>query len=76
MNKYKLIQTNGEEVLEKEYKTLKEIAEDLGIGINLVIKNNKISEGRVENKRAHHCHRDFFNNNKIYNIKKTVKNIK
>ena len=54
---------------------LKDVAKDLEIEIHLVRKNNKITEGRTESKRPHHIYRDFFDNTKIYNIKKEVKKI-
>ena len=74
--KYRVVQTDGDNSLVKEYKTLKEVAKDLDIDLHLVRKNNKITEGRIESKRPHHIYRDFFNNTKIYNIKKEVKKIK
>lgn len=73
--KYRVVQIDGDNNLIKEYKTLKEVAKDLDIELHLVRKNNKITEGRMESKRPHHIYRDFFNNTKIYNIKKEVKKI-
>jgi hypothetical protein len=75
VNKYKLVQKINDVETTKEYKTLKEISEALNIELHLVRKNNKITEGRFENKRAHFANRDFFDNYKIYNIKKVCKNI-
>ena len=74
--KYRVVQTDGDNSLVKEYKTLKEVAQDLDIDLHLVRKNNKITEGRIESKRPHHIYRDFFNKTKIQNIKKEVKKIK
>jgi len=76
VNKYKLVQTVGDVVTTKEYKTLKEISEALDVEIHLVRKNNKITEGRFDNKRAHFTNRDFFTNYKIHNIKKQIEKIK
>lgn len=74
-NKYRVVQKNGDNTITKDYKTLKDVAQDLDIEIHLVRKNNKITEGRVESKRPHHIYRDFFDNTKIYNIKKEVKKL-
>jgi hypothetical protein len=75
-NRYKMIQINetGEEFT-KEYKTLKDIADDLEIEIHLIRKINQLTEGRRESVRAHHTNRDMFNNIKIHNIKKSIKYI-
>ena len=75
MDKYKLVQTIDDIETIKTYKTLKEISEALDIEIHLVRKNNQITEGRAENKRAHFNHREFFDNIKIYNIKKEIKKL-
>jgi secreted PhoX family phosphatase len=75
-SRYKMIQTNetGEEFT-KEYKTLKDIADDLEMEIHLICKINQLTEGRRESVRAHHTNRDMINNIKIHNIKKIIKYI-
>ena len=51
-NKFRLIKQteNGEEV-EKEYKTLKEISDELNVEIHIIRKINKLTEGRVDSKK-------------------------
>lgn len=71
--KYKLVKITESENIEKEYKTLKEIAEDLNVEIHMVRKINKLSENRIKSERPHKCHQELFDKIKIYNIKKDYK---
>ena len=71
-NKFRLIKQteNGEEV-EKEYKTLKEISDELNVEIHIIRKINKLTEGRVDSIKPHNSHKELYDKLKIYNIKKT-----
>ena len=69
-NKYLLVKTTETGVEEKQYKTLKDIAEDLKVEIHMIRKINKLSENTITSKRPHHCHRELLDRIKIYNIKK------
>ena len=70
-NKFRLIKQieNGE--VEKEYKTLKEISDELNIEIQIIRKINKLTEGRIDSIKPHNSHKELYEKLKIYNIKKT-----
>ncbi len=70
-NKFTLtMQTeNGE--IQREYKTLKEISDDLNIEIHIIRKINKLTENRTQSHRPHNSHKELYDKIKIYNIKKT-----
>ena len=70
-NKYKLVKITETGEIEKEYKTLNEIANETNIEIHIIRKINKMTENIVDSKRPHHCHKDLYDKIKIYNIKKT-----
>ena len=71
--KYRLVKTTDCETFEKEYKTLKEISEDLNVEIHMIRKINKLSENLIKSERPHKCHQELFDKVKIYNIKKDYK---
>ena len=70
-NKFRLIKQieNGE--VEKEYKTLKEISDELNVEIHIIRKINKLTEGRIDSIKPHNSHKELYDKLKIYNIKKT-----
>ena len=70
-NKFRLIKQieNGE--VEKEYKTLKEISDELNVEIQIIRKINKLTEGRIDIIKPHNFHKELYDKLKIYNIKKT-----
>ena len=72
-NKYKLLKFTDEGTIEKEYKTLKEIADELNVEIHMIRKINKLSENLIKSERPHKCHRELLEKIKIYNIKKDYK---
>ena len=71
-NKYRLVQIQDDREVIKEYRTLKEIAEDLQVEIHLIRKINQLTEGRVANIKPHHTHKELFEKIKIYNVYKTM----
>ena len=71
--KYKLEKISENGVVEKEYKTLKEIATDLNVEIHMIRKINKLTENQITSERPHKCHKELFDKIKIYNIKKDYK---
>jgi hypothetical protein len=71
-NKYRLVQIQDDREVIKEYKTLKQIAEDLDVEIHLIRKINQLTEGRVSNIKPHHTHKELFEKIKIYNVYKTM----
>lgn len=70
-NKFRLIKQieNGE--VQTDYKTLKEISDDLNVEIHIIRKINKLTEGRVNSIKPHNSHKELYDKLKIYNIKKT-----
>jgi hypothetical protein len=72
-NKYKVVITKDGVKTEKEYKTLKEISDELNIELHLIRKIYKLSENMILNKRAHFCNKDLYERAKIFNIKKDYK---
>ena len=70
-NKLRLIKQieNGE--VQTDYKTLKEISDDLNVEIHIIRKINKLTEGRVNSIKPHNSHKELYDKLKIYNIKKT-----
>ena len=71
--KYKLVKTLDDGETVKEYKTLKEIADELNVEIHMIRKINKLSENLITSERPHKCHKDLLEKIKIYNIKKDYK---
>ena len=71
--KYKLEKISENGVVEKEYKTLKEIATDLNVEIHMIRKINKLTENQITSERPHKCHKELFDKIKIHNIKKDYK---
>lgn len=71
--KYKLEKQTDNGVVEKEYKTLKEISNDLNVEIHMIRKINKLSENQIKSERPHKCHKELLDKIKIYNIKKDYK---
>lgn len=71
--KYKLVKTTEEGESVKEYKTLKEISDELNVEIHMIRKINKLSENQIKSERPHKCHRELLDKIKIYNIKKDYK---
>ena len=71
-NKFRLIKQieNGGEV-QTDYKTLKEISDDLNVEIHIIRKINKLTENRQISIKPHNSHKDLYDKLKIYNIKKT-----
>ena len=70
-NKFRLIKQieNGE--VQTDYKTLKEISDDLNVEIHIIRKINKLTEGRANSIKPHNSHKELYDKLKIYNIKKT-----
>jgi len=68
--KYLLVKTVEGQIVEKEYKTLKEIANDLNVELHIIRKINNLSENAITNERPHRCHKELYEKIKIYNIKK------
>jgi hypothetical protein len=70
-NKFRLIKKTDIGEVEKEYKTLKEISDDLNVEIHIIRKINKLTEGRIDSIKPHNSHKELYEKLKIYNIKKT-----
>ena len=70
-NKFRLIKQTENGAVEKEYKTLKEISDELNVKIHIIRKINKLTEGRVDSIKPHNSHKELYDKLKIYNIKKT-----
>ena len=70
-NKFRLIKQTENGEIEKQYKTLKEIADELNVEIHIIRKINKLTEGRVDSIKPHNSHKELYDKLKIYNIKKT-----
>jgi hypothetical protein len=70
-NKFRLIKKTDKGEVEKEYKTLKEISDDLNVEIHIIRKINKLTEGRIDSIKPHNSHKELYEKLKIYNIKKT-----
>lgn len=70
-NKFRLIKQTENGEVEKEYKTLKEISDELNVEIHIIRKINKLTEGRVDSIKPHNSHKELYDKLKIYNIKKT-----
>jgi hypothetical protein len=70
-NKFRLIKKTDNGEVEKEYKTLKEISDDLNVEIHIIRKINKLTEGRIDSIKPHNSHKELYEKLKIYNIKKT-----
>ena len=70
-NKFRLIKQTENGEVEKEYKTLKEISDELNVEIHIIRKINKLTEGRVDSIKPHNSHKELYEKLKIYNIKKT-----
>ena len=70
-NKFRLIKQTDNGEVEKEYKTLKEISDDLNVEIHIIRKINKLTEGRIDSIKPHNSHKELYEKLKIYNIKKT-----
>ena len=70
-NKFRLIKQTDNGEVEKEYKTLKEISDEINVEIHIIRKINKLTEGRVDSIKPHNSHEELYEKLKIYNIKKT-----
>ncbi len=70
-NKFRLIKKTDNGEVEKEYKTLKEISDDLNVEIHIIRKINKLTEGRIDSIKPHNSHKELYEKLKIHNIKKT-----
>ncbi len=70
-NKFRLIKKTDNGEVEKEYKTLKEISDNLNVEIHIIRKINKLTEGRIDSIKPHNSHKELYEKLKIYNIKKT-----
>lgn len=71
--KYLLKKTldNGD-IEEKEYKTLKEISNELGIEQHITRKIYYMTEGITNSKKPHHSNRELYDRLKISSIKKSI----
>jgi hypothetical protein len=67
-NKFRLIKQTDNGEVEKEYKTLKEISDDLNVEIHIIRKINKLTEGRIDSIKPHNSHKILYEKLKIYNI--------
>ena len=70
-NKFTLIMQTENTPIQREYKTLKEISDELNIEIHIIRKINKLTENRAQSIKPHNSHKDLYDKIKIYNIKKT-----
>ncbi len=70
-NKFRLIKQTDNGAVEIEYKTLKEISDDLNVKIHIIRIINKLTEGRIDSIKPHNSHKELYEKLKIYNIKKT-----
>ena len=70
-NKFRLIKKTDTGEVEKEYKTLKEISDDLNVEIHIIRKINRLTECRIDSIKPHNSHKELYEKLKIYNIKKT-----
>jgi len=70
-NKFTLIMQTETTPIQWEYKTLKEISDELNIEIHIIRKINKLTENRAQSIKSHNSHKDLYDKIKIYNIKKT-----
>jgi hypothetical protein len=70
-NKFRLIKQTDNGAVEIEYKTLKDISDDLNVEIHIIRKINKLTEGRIDSIKPHNSHKELYEKLKIYNIKKT-----
>ena len=71
-NKFRLIKSIETGEVEKEYKTLKEISDELNVEIHIIRKINKLTEGRIDSIKPHNSHKELYDKLKIYNIKKHI----
>lgn len=71
--KYLLKKTleNGD-IEEKEYKTLKDISNELGIEQHITRKIYYMTEGITNSQKPHHSNRDLYNKLKISSIKRSI----
>ena len=67
-NKFRLIKQTENGEVEKEYKTLKEISDELNVEIHIIRKINKLTEGRVDSIKPHNSHKELYDKLKTYNI--------
>jgi hypothetical protein len=58
-NKFRLIKKTNNGEVEKEYKTLKEISDDLNVEIHIIRKINKLTEGRIDSIKPHNSHKEL-----------------
>lgn len=70
-NKFKLVKFTNNGNVEKEFKTLKEISDELNVEIHLIRKINQLTEKRISSIKPHNTHKELYENLKIYNIRKT-----
>ena len=75
-NKFRLIKQTENGEVEKEYKTLKEISDELNVEIHIIRKINKLTEGRIDSIKPHNSHKELYDKLKIYNIKKNIQYLK
>jgi hypothetical protein len=67
--KYRLESINQkDQTVIKQYKTLKEIAEELNIELHLIRKINQLTEKRCKSVKPHIRHHEIYEKIKIYNI--------
>ena len=59
-NKFRLIKQTENGEVEKEYKTLKEISDELNVEIHIIRKINKLTEGRVNSIKPHNSHKELY----------------
>ncbi len=71
-NKFRLIKQTDNGSVEVEYKTLKEISDDLNVEIHIIRKINKLTEGRIDSIKPHNSHKELYEKLKIYNIKNYI----
>ena len=70
-NKFRLIKSIETGEVEKEYKTLKEISDELNVEIHIIRIIIKLTEGRIDSIKPQNSHKELYDKLKIYNIKKT-----
>ena len=69
--KYRLESINQkDQTVIKQYKTLKDISNELNIELHLIRKINQLTEKRCESIKPHIRHHEIYNKIKIYNIVK------
>ncbi len=71
-NKFRLIKQTDNGAVEIEYKTLKEISDDLNDEIHIIRKINQLTEGRIDSIKPHNSHKELYEKLKYIILKKHI----